>query len=229
MSLRVAVMAGTPVDTQMGVCYLNEKNKQANLKITEAFYYPVSESCDAQIKFQYGSDEEKEARIDHIFDDAVSKGIQDFFIYCNSISGAFDFDAYTAKREVHVYTPLHIYAELADQYKSTVGVITANNLSAYKIEDVIMRKNPDIYVLATGNMQLVSAIEAKRSPGEIIERLGIKELIRFYEKSRCECLILGCTHFPYLKDELKRITDLPIVDPAEKMFEKLISNKHVHV
>lgn len=30
-------------------------------------------------------------------------------------------------------------------------------------------------------------------------------------------MLLGCTHFPYLKDTLAAQTTLPLIDPAEEM------------
>ena len=226
MKLKVAVIAGTPEDTQLGVQYLNDRNEQAQEQIVETFDYPVSASCDEQIKFQYSDYREKRAQLDRIFDDAKSKGVQDFFIYCNSLSGAFDFNRYSIEKQVNIYTPLKVYAHLANRCRKRIGVIAANNLSAYKIEHTIMQENPDLYVLGAGMMQVVSAVEAKHSPKEIVEQCGLIQLLRYFEQNQCECLVLGCTHFPYFKEELKRHTGLQIVDPADEMYEEMMKNNN---
>ena len=37
-----------------------------------------------------------------------------------------------------------------------------------------------------------------------------------------EALLLGCTHFPYIRQALTACTDLPLIDPAEEMVEILL-------
>ena len=34
-------------------------------------------------------------------------------------------------------------------------------------------------------------------------------------------MILGCTHFPYVKQALQAQTTLPLIDPAEEMIRML--------
>ena len=36
-----------------------------------------------------------------------------------------------------------------------------------------------------------------------------------------EAVVLGCTHFPYIKKELEKITKLPIIDVGVFMIESL--------
>ena len=71
---RIAVVAGTPVDNQMGVDYLNKKNEEAGTAVCQAIYLPVSESCNAQRAFQYGSEEKKREVLDALFDAECANG-----------------------------------------------------------------------------------------------------------------------------------------------------------
>ena len=219
---KVAVIAGTPVDTQMGVDYIEKKNKESELPVAYPVYMPVSSSCDEQLIFQYADDETKTRRMDEIFDEAEKQGIRDFFIYCNSLSGAFDFEPYCKKRGVRVYTPLQVYRSVGKEY-SRVGVIAANNLSSYNIEKNLMMGNEQVYVIGSGNMAVVSAIEANIPPAEIVETMGLKDFLNYVEAGKCECLILGCTHFTYFKEELKQYSHIPLIDPADEMFEKMLA------
>ena len=168
--------------------------------------------------------ENKRKAIDAIFDPAIEEGIQDFFIYCNSLSGAFDFETYAAEKGVRVYTPLQVYRELARKY-NRVGVVAAHNLSAYKIEETFMQVNPDVYVIGSGNMDIVSSIERGYTPREIIERCGIEHMVKYMEACRCEALVLGCTHFPYLREELDKFCNIPVIDPADEMFSAMTGLK----
>ena len=224
---RVAVIAGTPVDTRMGVDYIEKKNTDTGSHICEPVYLPAAGSCDEQVKFQYSSDYDKRAHMDEIFDAAIADGVRDFFIYCNSLSGAFDFDSYEAEKnaelKIHIYTPLQIYRNLGKEY-SRVGVMAANNLSAHAIEAALMSTNPDIYVIGTGNMSVVRAIEEGRPPQDIVRSLGLAAMLDYMQASGAEAIILGCTHFPYLKEDLSELTGLPLIDPADLMFSKLLQN-----
>lgn len=225
---KVAVLAGTPVDTRMGVDFLKSKNAKADPEVQiDALYRPVAEDCDAQIRFQYSDDDAKREVMDAIFDPEIADGVKDFFIYCNSLSGAFDFDRYAVCKsiesgeDIRIYTPLQVYRNMGPVY-SRLGVIAANNLSAHGIEEAMMASNQDLYVIASGNMAIVRAIEDGLDPGEIVDEYGLDHLAAYMEACGAEAVILGCTHFPYLKEEFIELSSLPVIDPADLMYESLI-------
>jgi glutamate racemase len=227
-TVKTAVIAGTPVDTQMGVEYIERKMHEAGAEPGfMPLYCPAALDCDEQVKFQYSDDDEKRAIMDNIFDQAIKEGVNDFFIYCNSLSGAFDFDTYAVRKsiesgkDIRIYTPLQVYRRLGGSY-DRVGVMAANNLSAHAIEEALMASNPDIYMIGTGNMAIVRAIEDGLSPEEIVEKCGIAHLMKYVEACGAEALVLGCTHFPYIKEEIEKLTCLPVVDPADEMFGALL-------
>ena len=229
-TIKVAVIAGTPVDTRMGVELIERKTHEAGINTGfMPLYCPAAADCDEQVKFQYSDYDGKRAIIDNIFDPAITEGVRDFFIYCNSLSGAFDFDTYELRKsmesgyDIHIYTPLQVYRKLGSAY-SRVGVMAANNLSAHGIEEALMASNPDIYMIGTGNMAIVRAIEDGLEPAEIVRKLGLDHMIKYMEASGAEAIVLGCTHFPYIRDELAKLTKLPLIDPADEMFEAMLSN-----
>ena len=223
---RVAVLAGTPVDTAMGVEYIKNKNSETEGQYILPLYEPVSESCDAQLKFQYSDDDQKFAVMNNIFDPLITDGVRDFFIYCNSLSGSFDFDSYAVRKsfecghDIRVCTPLQVYRSLGESY-SRIGVMAANNLSAYAIEEALMSTRNDIYVIGTGNMAIVRAIEDGLSPEEVVQKCGLEKAVKYMEACGAEAIVLGCTHFPYFKKELAKLTVLPLIDPADRMHEAL--------
>ena len=225
---RVAVLAGTPVDTAMGVEYIKNKDSETEGQCLLPLCDPVSVDCDAQVRFQYSDDDGKRAIIDNIFDAEIAEGVRDFFIYCNSLSGAFDFDSYAVRksletgRDIRIYTPLQVYRRLGGEY-GRIGVMAANNLSAHAIEEALMASNPDIYMIGTGNMAIVRDIEDGLAPAEIVERCGLAHMIRYMEACGAEAIVLGCTHFPYIMEELAGLTDLPVIDPADEMFSTLLA------
>ncbi|MBR1985625.1 MAG: aspartate/glutamate racemase family protein [Mogibacterium sp.] len=225
---KVAVLAGTPVDTAMGVEYIKNKNSETEGQCLLPLSDPVSVDCDAQVRFQYSDEDGKRAVMDNIFDAEIAEGVRDYFVYCNSLSGSFDFDTYAVMKsldsgeDIRIYTPLQVYRSLGGEY-GRIGVMAANNLSAHAIEEALMAANPDIYMIGTGNMAIVRAIEDGLEPEEIIEKCGLRHMLKYMEACGAEAIVLGCTHFPYFRDELAGLTDLPVIDPADKMFEALLS------
>lgn len=226
--IKIAVIAGTSVDTGMGVEYIERKTHEAGSEPGfMPLYCPVSFDCDDQVKFQYSDDDEKRAVMDNIFDRAIEEGARDFFIYCNSLSGSFDFDTYAVKKsiesgeDIRIYTPLQVYRSLGAEF-GRVGVVAANNLSAHAIEEALMSSNPDIYVIGSGNMAIVRGIEDGLSPEKIVEDCGLREMAKYMEACGAEALVLGCTHFPYIMEELAKRTELPLIDPADRMYEEMI-------
>jgi len=211
----------------MGVEYIDNKNAEIGSPLCEPIYLPSAESCDAQYLLQCGSNEFIRSRMDEIFNAAIEDGIRDFYIYCNSLSGVFDFDSYMSEKseqtgdEIRIVTPLQIYRKLGADY-DCVGVFAAHNISAAAIEEALASANPKIYVIGSGNMTVVSAIEEGRPPEDIVRDCGLADMARYMEASGAEAIILGCTHFPYLREALQSHTNLPILDPADAMFEAII-------
>ena len=226
--VKVAVLAGTPVDTAMGVEYIKNKNSEVEGQCFLPLCDPVSVDCDAQVRFQYSDEDEKRAVMDNIFDAETAEGVRDFFVYCNSLSGSFDFDTYAVMKsldtdvDIRIYTPLQVYRSLGREYRR-IGVMAANNLSAHAIEEALMAANPDIYMVGTGNMAIVRAIEDGLTPEEVVEKCGLRHMVKYMEACGAEAIVLGCTHFPFFRDELAGLTELPVIDPADKMFDALLS------
>ena len=213
--MKIAVIAGTNTDTRMGMEYLRNLDQALEL-----MSYPVSSTCEEQARFQYADDKEKEERIDDIFHQARTCGIEDFFIYCNSLAGAFDFDSYMNVRSVRVYTPLQIYRQLGKKYQR-VAVIAAHNQSCYHIEEALSEGHGDFMtVLGAGIFPAVQAVEDGMPPEEIVKNMHLESLCSFFEQNQAECLVLGCTHFPYFATALQKVTKLKIIDPAYEMYQR---------
>ena len=217
MKAKVAVIAGTLVDTAMGAEYLNQKDPELEVRA-----FPATSSPREGQLFQLSSQENKRRRFTEIFSQAEAEGIRDFFIYCNSLSGVFNFEGFAAERGDRVYTPLQIYRELGRTFNRS-AVIAVNSQSTAGIERSLYENNPDANVIGMGMLDLISAVEDKLDPKDIVKDFGLAELCRFFEINGADCLILGCTHFPYFRSELEKVTTLPIINPADLMYEKLLA------
>ena len=199
----VIVMAGTPVDTQMGMDCLAAQG-------VEGVFCSISKDPVEQTAFQISSEREKAAVVTALFREAqAAHGCEQAFIYCNSLSGSVDFDAIARETGVAVVTPLDVYRALAPQYRS-LAVIAANAQGAAGIERTLLLSNPDLTLRSAGILPVVLA-----------ERHRLPELADWFAAQGAEALLLGCTHFPYFKEALGRRTRLPILDPAQEMLRLL--------
>lgn len=216
--MKVGIFAGTKVDTQMGVYLLESRG-------FETLGYPLAENPVEQMKLQYFSKSELENLVEEKALDAISKGAEKIFIYCNSLSSAIDYWEIEKNIGVEIITPLETYKNLPKDLKN-VAILAANGISAFKLDQIITRSSPDIYTISYGNLSIVQSIEEKTEPKEIVRLLNLRGLIEYLEgiedeRYKVASIILGCTHFPYLKKEIEKLTNLKIIDPAEDMINKL--------
>lgn len=215
-NIKVGVIAGTPVDTQMGVNFFISKG-------INALGYPVSSCPEEQSKFQILSQIELANKIREIIKEIKHKSVDTIIVYCNSLSAAVDMDKLSREEEVRIITPLTVYKKIACNYKN-IGVLTANNQSSAGIEKVVQSVNSECNVIGIGVLPLVIDIEKGMPAEKIVEKFALKNLIEFYNSIKVDVVILGCTHFPYLYNELKKYASISILDPAELMYKMICDN-----
>ncbi len=215
-NIKVGVIAGTPVDTQMGVDFLISKG-------INALGYPVSSCPEEQSKLQILSPLELANEIRDVIKKIKYKSIDTIIIYCNSLSAAVDMDKRSREEGMRIITPLTVYKKIASNYKN-IGVLTANNQSSAGIEKIVQSVNPECNVIGIGVLSLVVDIEKGMPAEKIVEKFALKNLIEFYNSIKVDVVILGCTHFPYLYNELKKYASIPILDPAELMYKMIRDN-----
>lgn len=212
----IAVMAGTPVDTKMGVDFLLARDPSLT-----ALSYPCAPNAREEHAFQLGPLEKRTSAVRAMVRDALSQGAQALLVYCNSLSGSLDFESLCREEGIALVTPLMVHRDLAAK-SHRLGLIAANNQSLHGIEKVMFAGNPQCDVLGISLLPMVVAIEAKETPAAIVEKFGLAHALRFFEQNQVEQVALGCTHFPYLLEPLQALTSLPIFNPDDKMYEMLI-------
>lgn len=213
-NVRVAVIAGTPVDTKMGVDFLAYKG-------ICAAGYPVSATPEEQSALQILYPMKLEEEVRTILRRIKGIGIETAMVYCNSMSAAVDMDKLAAEEKINIITPFTAYRKIAARY-SLVGLMAANNQSAAGIEKVLQNENPECDIFGLGALPLVIEIEKGTAPEKIVENFSLKSIVEFLGANRVEAIILGCTHFPYFHKELEKLTDIIIIDPAELMYESIL-------
>ena len=213
MKEKVACIAGTPVDTEMGVDLLKGNG-------FDAFAYPSSKNPVEEMHFQVSSDDEKHKKVLDILNKIKNDGIEKVLVYCNSLASAVDFEKLSVETGLKIITPFDVYVKDALNYKC-LGVIAANAVATKKIEEVYLKINHNISIISLGMLPLVISIEEKLDPGEIIKKHDLQKLCDWFLNNGAEKILLGCTHFPYIYEALKKVSKIPIIDPSKKMIELL--------
>ena len=211
----IGVIAGTPVDTQMGVEFLENKG-------IKAIGYQTANSPKEQNQLQLLDKVKLYDIVVRIIEEAKKEGIDKFFVYCNSLSAAVDMDKVSRETEAFIVTPFTVYRDIAREYSSLL-ILAANGQSCAKIEAILIEANKDIKMWSISALPVVEEIE-KRNPGkDIFNSLDLGKLLEWSEANSFDGILLGCTHFPYIKDVMLENTRIPIIDPGDKMVEMLIT------
>ena len=212
--MKIAVMAGTPIDSKLGAELLNSYGYE------DVVLVPISNNPVEQTTFQALEDEERENIIVKIIDELKEKDCNSIFVYCNSLSSVVNFDRLAEKMYVSIITPMQMYRNLGLEYKY-LAVMAANSHGLTGVENNLYVSNPRLRVLGLSMLELVKAIEEGNNPEQIVEDFKFKTLFNYFELTNVEAVVLGCTHFPYIKKELEKISKLPIIDVGVFMIESL--------
>lgn len=215
---KVAVVAGTSFDTQLGVALVEQAGWQ-----TLAF--PLSATPKEQSAMQCL---QPVALTDYLITKLrpYRDEICCIFMYCNSLSAAVDLALVEHCLGCKVITPLAQYEKYAIQYENLL-ILAANGQSATKIEQTLMAANPQINMVSVSFLPLVEAIERLMDPMAIDEQLQLRSLLNTFAAMRFkgqpfDGLLVGCTHFPFLLPLLEH-SPLPILNPAQGMLQDLAS------
>ncbi|MGI6485996.1 MAG: Asp/Glu racemase [Tepidanaerobacteraceae bacterium] len=213
MSKRIGVIAGTPIDTMLGVNFV----KQNGLR---AVGLSTASDPQEQNRLQYLNPDELTNKVSFIIKKLEGQGVFKTMIYCNSLSAAIDIDLINRLNpNTSLVTPLDVYKRFSINVKSLV-IWAANGQCLENIEKIFYKHNPLIQIIGVSLLPVVKAIEELRPPDRIIKDFSLHKLCP--KSSEPSALLLGCTHFPYLKEELKHYLSIPIIDPAENMLNELL-------
>lgn len=175
----IIVMAGTPVDTQMAWTAIRTRIAQADSFARNQM------DPNQQTAFQISSTEEKIDTVVSLLCAAQREhGCEKAFIYCNSLSGALDFQFVARETGLKIVTPLDVYRLLAPKYHS-LAVIAANAQGTAGIERTLLSANPDLTLRSTGLLPVVLGIEAGEDPDTLVKQNRLPELVNWYQGVGC--------------------------------------------
>ena len=212
--MKIAVMAGTPIDSKLGENLLNSYGYNDTVLV------PISNNPVEQTTFQSLNDSEREKIIVEIIEQLKEKNCEVIFVYCNSLSSVVDFDRLAIEHNIKIVTPMQMYRNLGLEYEY-LAVMAANSHGLTGVENNLYVSNPRLRVLGLSMLELVKAIEEENRPEKIVKDFNFEVLFNYFEQTKVEAVVLGCTHFPYIKKELEEITKLPIIDVGVFMINSM--------
>ena len=207
-------MAGTPIDTKMGVSLLYKNDFNEILDI------PISRNPSEQTIFQVSNRQYKEKIINNHIDNIKEQNCNVLFVYCNSLSSSLDFNEIAKTKNIRIITPMDIYVEISKKYKK-IGIISANAQGLAGIEKVMFQTNENIEIVGITLLEMVKEVEKCENVKKISEKFDFLTLIKYFNAMKVDAIVVGCTHFPYVKEEFKKLTNIEILDPGIKMIEKI--------
>ncbi len=173
-----------------------------------------SKSAGAIIKFS-----EENARF------LLNKKVKLIVIACNS-SSSYGVAYLQNKLDIPVVGVIEPGAEEAVKYsKGKIGVVgTTATISSKAYEKAIIEKNPDIEIITRDCPLFVPLVEEGWIEHKVT-RLVIEEYLLPLKEQGIDSLVLGCTHYPVLKDVISDVIgkDIRLIDSGKATAEKVYS------
>ncbi len=135
---------------------------------------------------------------------------------CNT-SAALAYDAARQLASVPVLDLISSTAAYAAKNATKVGVMaTASTVKSKAFSKAIQKLTPAIDVLEIGCPELVPIIESGKfdDPATMVI---LSRYVKEMQEQKVDALILGCTHFPFLRNAIERLagSTITLIDPAE--------------
>lgn len=164
-----------------------------------------------------------ESRALAIVEFLVTKGAKAVVVACNTATGA----AVHVLRERYSMPVVAMEPAVKPAALQTktgvVGVLaTTSTLSSAKFLDLVDRHGGGVQVLVQPCPGWVEQVEAGALTGETTRAL-VESLVRPVLNKRADTLVLGCTHYPFLRPLIEDVAgpDVAIIDPARAVAREL--------
>jgi glutamate racemase len=201
----VAVIAGTPYDTALGIRLLAERGVPGRP-------YPLAGSPDEQDLLQYRHPEKLNTLFTGCLRDARDRGVRTALVFCNSLAAVVRDDADSG---IDVISPVGIYQSIPPEYRRLM-VLAGNAQAAVGFERSVASLAGERRVLAVCDQDLVRAIETG-DPAAGLLSSRTSGLLRIAEQRGTQAIVLACTHFTGISSEIKQLCSIPVIDVGTEL------------
>jgi glutamate racemase len=201
----VAVVAGTPYDTALGIRLLAERGVPGRP-------YPLAGSPDEQDLLQYAHPKELNALFAGCLRDARDRGVRTALVFCNSLAAVVDHDAVSG---IGVISPAGVYRSIPREYRELL-VLAGNAQAAVGFERSVVRQAGGRRVLTVCDQALVRAIEAGDLAAGVVSAC-LSGLLLIAERRGVHALVLACTHFTGILSGVRSSCSIPVIDVGSEL------------
>lgn len=154
----------------------------------------------------------------------VEEGATTLVVACNTASAA-------ALYEIRATNPTIEVVGMEPAVKPATELTTARTVGVFATEatfqgelfnSVVSRFATDTQVLTRACPDWVTLVESGQINGSMVEQ-SIKEAVMPMIDAGVDVLVLGCTHFSFLGPLIKRVSGLPVIDPAPAVARRVHS------
>ncbi|ONI89741.1 glutamate racemase [Saccharothrix sp. ALI-22-I] len=202
----VAVIAGTPYDTGLGVELLRAKG-------LAAVPHAMADSPDEQDSLQYQDSRALAAAFHARLRELRTRGTELAMLFCNSMSAVVDHDS----SALPVISPVTVYREVLPELRSSL-VITGNAQALVGVERTAWQVSPGHRMLGVSDPALVRGIEAG-DPEAAFTDSHLPTTLRLAQRLELDAVVLACTHFTTVLPLITACCDLPVIDVGVRLIE----------
>jgi glutamate racemase len=202
----VAVIAGTPYDSGLGVALLRAAGLPARP-------HAMAASPDEQDALQYQDPAALAAAFHRCLAELRAGGTELAMLFCNSMSAVVDHD----DAALPVVSPVTVYRELLPKLSSSL-VVTGNAQAVLGVERTAWRTAPGHRMLGVSDPALVRGIEAG-DPEAAFAASHLPTTLRLAERLGLDAVVLACTHFTTVLPLVTAACDLPVFDVGSRLVE----------
>lgn len=175
----------------------------------------------------YGNREPAEIRtfVEQIISFLANKEVDHVVMACNtSAAVALDHARNVSPIPVHdIITPAARY--VASNFRRIGVMATQSTANSHAFAKRIAYQNPEVSVFELGCPKLVPLVES----GDVYSDNAKAILIEYtskMEENEVEAIILGCTHFPFLRKAIRDLlpSSVALIDPAEMLARQIASD-----
>lgn len=206
MGRPVAVIAGTPYDSALGVELLRAEG-------VSAFACAMAGSPDEQDALQYKDPGGLAAAFHDRLDGLRAGGTTHAMLFCNSLAAVVDHD----DAVLPVVSPITVYREQLPSLRSSL-VVSGNANAALGVERTVRLVNPDHRPVGVSDTGLVRGIEAG-DPEAAFHASHLPTTLRLAERLGLDAVVLACTHFTAVLPYVTAACDLPVIDVGTRLVE----------
>lgn len=160
-----------------------------------------------------------------IFDYLKGQNVKAIIIACNSASSVFMEDQeYLGIPVLNVIGP-GTQAALEKTHNLKVGVLgTSATIRSGAYKQCLLTANPQVQVTSQASPLLVPLVEEGWQDEEVTS-LVLKKYLKPFQEAGVDTLILGCTHYPVLKQQISQIMgpSVNLIESGEVLSHKLSS------